>query len=161
MGDQDLVLREFLVKLLDGATHMPFEEAVENYPLEFINSFPLEVKYSVWQLLEHIRFTQKDILDFITNPHYKEPKWPEDYWPDMNQMADKDIWEQTITSFLADKVKLQELVMDKKRNLTEKIPWGDGQTFAEEIIKAADHSSYHIGEFAILRQVMGTWPKGH
>lgn len=155
-------LREELVFLLDhGNAHMSFEEAVADYPMEQINApFP-NGTYSPWHLLEHLRLTQWDILDFIRNPHYQEHAWPQEYWPPQDQQASPDDWRRTIRDFLADRQALRAITLDLHNDLWTPIPQGAGQTIAREIMVVADHNAYHTGEFAIMRQVMGTWPSTH
>jgi hypothetical protein len=157
----DELLREQLAELLQHShAHMSFEEAVADYPMEHINtSFPNN-RYSAWHLLEHLRLTQWDILDFIRNPQYHEPAWPQDYWPAPDQQATPEDWQRTIQAFLADQRALRAIILDPQTDLWAPIPQGTGQAIAREIMVVADHNAYHIGEFAIMRQVMGTWGKG-
>jgi hypothetical protein len=156
----DKVLREHLKNLLKGGNaHMTLEEAVKNYPVSKINDIFPNGEYSSWHLLEHIRRTQNDILNFIINPNYKELAWPKDYWPARNEKAAQKDWEKTIVSFQKDAKALGKIVSDPKIDLYVKIAWGDGQTILREILLVADHNAYHIGEFAIMRQVMNTWNK--
>lgn len=136
---------------------MAFDEAVKDYPMDKINEFFPNGEYSAWHLLEHIRRTQHDILDFIINPNYKELEWPKDYWPKKGERAGKKDWETTINNFYKDLKVLEKIVEDSETDFYKKIPWGDGQNIFREILLVADHNSYHIGEFAIIRQVMKTW----
>ena len=155
-------LREQLAELLEhGNAHMSFEDAVAEYPMAPINTLFPNGSYSAWHLLEHLRLAQWDILDFIRNPHYRELAWPEDYWPSRDQQATPDDWQRTISDFLADRQALRAMIMDRQTDLWAPIPHGTGQTFAREIMVVADHNAYHIGEFAIMRQVMGTWGASH
>jgi hypothetical protein len=160
--DKDKILRQQLLSLLKGGNaHMTFDDAVRSYPISMINTkFPKGV-YSSWNLLEHIRITQNDILEFIRNPKYKQIEWPKDYWPPENKRATEKEWKKTISQFNADLKALQKIVLNPKINLYVLIPWGTGQTILREIQLVADHNAYHIGEFAIMRQVMGTWNKSH
>jgi hypothetical protein len=158
MMPDEPTLRQVVTRFLSGETHMSFDEAVAEYPLERMNDFPPSVPYTPWQLLEHIRITQHDILDFMRNPDYREPDWPRQYWPESTARADADAWHRTIKTFHADLEELLQLVQDSHTDLSARIRWGTGQTIIEELIKVSDHTSYHLGEFAILRQVMGTWP---
>lgn len=154
--------KEQLVSFLTTAqAHMTFIEAVEDFPLDRINDFPTNVEYTSWMLLEHIRRTQKDILDFMIDPNYKEPKWPDDYWPKKEEKADEKIWNETISGFKSNLEKIVDLINDPATDLTKKVEKGTGQTIMREILLIIDHNSYHIGEFAVLRQIMGTWPKSH
>jgi hypothetical protein len=147
--------------LLKGNAHMSFEEAVADFPKKKINTKFINNDYTFWHLIEHIRRTQYDILDFITNPDYKELTWPNDYWPEKNQNASLKDWEITIASFLHDRKKLEMITKDSKTDLYQKIPHGTGQTIFREILVVADHNAYHIGELAIMRQVLGAWDKNH
>ena len=158
----DQSLRDELVFLLErGNAHMSFEEAVAAYPMERINATFPNGSYTSWHLLEHLRLTQWDILDFIRNPDYEERAWPRDYWPPSDQQATPDDWQRTIHDFLADRQALRAIAVDPQTDLWAPIPQGAGQTIAREIMVVADHNAYHIGEFAIMRQVVGTWGSSH
>ncbi len=154
----DTIVREQLHALISGGNaHMPFEEAVAQFPMEHINAYPPHVSYTPWHLLEHLRRTQWDILDFIRNPHYTSLQWPNEYWPAKDARADQGMWEETLTAFRADQRSLLAILNDPEVNLYEPLPHGQGQTILREMHLVADHNAYHIGEFAILRQVMQTW----
>ncbi len=162
MTNKDKALREQLLALLQGGhAHMPFDETVKDFPRGKINTlFPNGI-YSAWGLLEHIRRTQNDILEFIVSPKYKEKEWPKDYWPERTKKATQKDWENTIKQYKIDLKKLCSIIAKQKTNLYEKIPHGDGQTILREMLLVADHTSYHLGEFAIMRQVRKTWGKKH
>lgn len=154
----DAFLREQVVNNLKGAqAHMPFADAVKNFPMEHINDYFPNGEYTFWHLLEHIRFTQKDILDFMTDPNYKEPEWPKDYWPEKDKKATPEEWQQTIADYQKDVDALIKLAQDAKIDMSAKVPKGTGQIFLREFLMVADHTSYHIGEFAIMRQVLKLW----
>lgn len=156
-GDQ--AVREQVVALLRGGqAHMTFDEAVADFPMEQINEMIPQGSYTPWHLLEHLRFTQWDILEFMTNSEYREPKWPDEYWPPREATATAEQWRQTIEAFRSDLARLEQMALDPAVDLDARIPWGDGQIMLREFLLVADHNAYHIGEFAILRQVMGTWP---
>lgn len=158
--DMDTVVREELLHLLRGGNaHLSFDDAVADFPMDAINRRPPNVPYTPWHLLEHLRLAQWDILDFVRNPNYREMKWPEDYWPAPDAEADAAAWEGTLAAFRADLKAVEDLVNDPQTDFSATIPHGDGQTILREILLVADHNAYHIGEFAILRQVMGTWGK--
>ena len=157
--ESDQVLREQLLALLRGGNaHMPFEQAVADFPMEAINRCPPKVSYTPWQLLEHLRITQWDILEFIRDPQHVSPSWPEGYWPNPQAQASPQQWQATIEQFKADHAALEALVEDSSRSLTAELPHAPGYTLLREILVVSDHNAYHIGEFAILRQVMSTWP---
>jgi len=158
----DTLLREQLLHLLNGGNaHMTLEEAVADYPAESMNTVFPNGTYSSWRLLEHIRLSQWDILDFIRNPEYQEREWPKEYWPPQAAQASEADWKETLESFQRDMQALQDIAMDPQIDLHARIPWGTGQTILREILLVADHNAYHIGEFAIMRQVMGTWGSNH
>ncbi len=160
MDKNEKILRQTLITFLKGGNaYMPFSEAVENFPMNAINTIFPNSTYTPWHLLEHLRFTQHDIFDFIVNPAYKEPEWPKDYWPKKNTKATPKDWQKTIQDFFNDLKRLEDLVHYEKTDLYAKISWGTGQTILREILLVCDHSAYHTGEFSIMRQVMGTWPK--
>lgn len=155
-------LRRDLAELLDGhGAHMPFEEAVADFPDEAMNRRAPNVEYTPWHLIEHLRLTQADILDYVVNPDYVEPSWPADYWPPSDATATRAEFDESIRGFLADKAALRALVMDPSRDLFAVIPGSPGHTLLREVRIDADHNAYHVGEFGVLRQVMGTWPAGH
>jgi hypothetical protein len=155
-------LRAQLIRLLDGVdAHMPFEEAVADFPDEAMNERPPNVDYTPWHLVEHIRLTQADILDYVTNPAYVESHWPDDYWPARDASATRADWDASVAGFLADRDALKALVADESRDLFAVLPGTPGHTLMREVRIVGDHNAYHVGELAILRQVMGTWPPGH
>jgi hypothetical protein len=159
---KDKSTRDELVFLLTrGNAHMPFEEVVDDFPAAKMNAKFTHGKYTFWGLLEHIRRTQKDILNFIVDENYKEPEWPEDYWPGKNKKADRSAWNKTIKEFLQDRKALVKLIEDPKTDLYKKIPWGSGQTFIREILVIADHNAFELGEFSIMRQTLSAWGKNH
>lgn len=152
-------LRQQLLRLLDGVdAHMPFEEAVRDFPDGAMNTRPPNVDYTPWHLLEHLRLTQADILDYLTNPAYAEPEWPREYWPAPSATATRAAWDATIAGFCADREAIRALITDEALDPFATIPGTPGHTLVREVRIVGDHNAYHIGEFAILRQVMGTWP---
>ena len=158
--DENKIIRKLLAKLLtESNAHMGLDEAVENFPMKRINEIFPNGEYSAWGLLEHIRRTQNDILKFIDSPDYKEKEWPKDYWPEPDQKATVKEWNATLAGWHDDMEKLVKLVKNPQTDLYAKIPDGTGQNIFREILLVADHNAYHTGEFAIMRQVMGTWGK--
>ena len=157
--DKDAALRQHVLNLLRGGqASMTFDEAVADFPMDRINDRAPNVPYTPWHLLEHMRMAQWDILDFSRNPDYTELKWPEEYWPAPDAKADEAAWNETLRAFRADFDAVCALVADPATDLYTTIPHGTGQTILREALLVADHNAYHTGEFAILRQVMGTWP---
>jgi len=157
--DSDQVVRQQLLFLLRGGNaHMTFDEAIAGFPLDSVNRRPANVPYTPWHILEHMRITQWDILEFIRNPGHVSPQWPEGYWPRPDEEADAGRWQKTMDDFRADMKALQDLVADPDTDLYAPLPHAPDYTILREILLVADHNAYHLGEFAVLRQVMGTWP---
>ncbi len=154
----DPIMREQLLAVLRGGhAHMEFDQAVAGFPLDYINRRLPNVPYTPWHLLEHLRIAQWDILEFIRNPTHASPDWPAGYWPSPKAQAGPAQWQQTIAAFRADLKSLEALVANPETDLFAPLPQGLPYTIFREIMVVANHNSYHIGEFAILRQVMNTW----
>lgn len=160
--DQNNILRKNLLELLSGEhARMPFEGVIKEFPIGSINDKFPNSEYTFWDLLEHIRIAQEDILDFIKNPNYQERKWPDDYWPGKGQKANAGNWEKSVNSFKRDFKELEAMVKNPETDLFKEIPWGEGQTFLREIVTVSNHNAFHLGELAIMRQTMGNWDKNH
>lgn len=155
----DSVIREHITQLLDGRNaHLTFDDAVDQFPIERINEHPPNVPYNPWHLIEHLRISQWDILEFIRDPDHQSPKWPAGYWPDPSAAADHPQWIKSLGLFRKDLAAIKDLVQNPAIDLSAEIPHATGYTYIREFLLVADHNAYHIGEFAILRQIMGTWP---
>ena len=156
--DKDQALRDHLLELLRGrSAHLDFEKALAGLPEELRGRQAPGLPHTAWQLLEHLRFTQWDILDFSRNPEYREPDWPKDYWPETAAPPDDAAWDRSLESFRADLQAMKDLVADPKTDLYAKLPWGNGQTVLREAMLVADHNAYHLGQIVSLRQVLGAW----
>jgi hypothetical protein len=152
------MLREQLVKLLGWEdAHVNLEAAVEGIPPQVHGARPEGLPYSPWQLLEHLRLTQRDILDFCRDPAYKAPKWPDDYWPKSAIPPTSESWQESVTAFLADREAFVVFITDPRLDLYAKIPHGEGQTYLREVVLVADHSAYHVGELVAVRRLLGVW----
>lgn len=152
-------IRADLVRLLDGDdAHMTFEEAVGYFPDAAVNGHAPNVPYTPWHLLEHLRITQWDILEYVRNPRHVSPPWPAGYWPALDAVATPEQFRATVAAFLADRAALRGLVEAPETDLLAVLSGTPGHTLLREVRIAADHNAYHVGEFAVLRQVMGTWP---
>lgn len=157
--NQDKIMRDQLLALLRGGNaHLGFDDAVANFPMTVINRQPPNVPYTPWHLLEHLRIAQWDILEFIRNPQHVSPRWPAGYWPAPGAQADEAQWQQTVSQFRADLAAIEQIAADPAVDLFAPLPHAPDYTIFREILLVADHNAYHIGEFAILRQVMVTWP---
>jgi hypothetical protein len=152
-------LREHLAKLLEWEdAHANFASAVAGLPEELRGKQPPGLPYSPWQLVEHLRITQQDIFDFCVNPKYQEMSWPRDYWPPSSEPPSQHAWSDSIRAFERDRVALQQLARSPGVNLESTIPHGQGQTYLRELLLAADHAAYHIGELIVVRRLLGAWP---
>jgi DinB family protein len=157
-GVLDIELRHQLVAGLDGGdAHQGYEEAAAGFPDWAINARPPNVSYTPWHLLEHLRLTQRDILDYIRDPDYVAPEWPVDYWPDPAATATREQFDATLAAFVADRRALAAIVLDPATDLLAPLANGPMHTVLREVRVVANHNSYHLGEFGILRQVMGSW----
>ena len=151
----DAQLRTHVQRLLDWHdAHASFEDAVSGIPAEFRGRQPAGLPYSPWQLLEHLRLAQEDILAFCVNPAYEEKSWPEGYWPGSAAPVG-DAWERSVEGFRVDREALKELA--SKADLFAAIPHGTGQTYLRELLLVADHNAYHIGELVVVRRLLGIW----
>ncbi len=160
--DRDRRLRDQLVGLLRGGdAHMPFAAAVADFPDALINARPPNVDYTFWHLLEHLRITQADILDYVTNADYDEREWPTEYWPAREARATKADWDESVAAFQRDLDALVTLVADEGTDLFGAVPSNSGHTILREALLVADHNAYHIGELGILRQVAEAWGRTH
>jgi len=156
--DHDDLLRKQLVKLLTSSeAHADFESAIKGLPAELRGKVPEGAEHSPWQLLDHLRITQWDILDFSRNAEYKELKWPDDYWPKSPLPPDDHAWEKSVKAIRADLKEFSDLISDKKHDLYAKIPHGDGQTLLREALLLADHNAYHVGQLVTVRRLLGAW----
>jgi uncharacterized damage-inducible protein DinB len=156
--DKDIVLRKHVQKLLDWQdAHASFDSAIEGVPEELRGVKPKGLPYSLWQLLEHLRVCQFDILDFCRNPKYKEPKFPDDLWPKSSEPPNADAWKKSVSAFRKDREDLKELTSDNNLDLFSKIPHGSGQTYLRELLLVADHNAYHVGEMVAVRRLLGIW----
>ena len=151
--DKDKALRDHLIELLDGrAAHIDLKSGLKDFPLKHINTLVDGSPHTAWQLLEHIRIAQWDILDFSRNPNYKEMNFPDDYWPKDEGTPEK--WRQSVKQVLNDLEEMRDLVTDKNTDLYAKIPHGDGQTILREALLVADHNAYHLGQLVLIKKML-------
>jgi hypothetical protein len=156
--DQTASLRKHLVELLDGGqAHATFDDVIKGLPPQLRGTRPKGASHSPWELLEHMRIAQRDILEFTRNARHESPKWPEGYWPDSPKPASPKAWAKTVAAVRADLQAVKDIATDKSIDLFAKIPHGDGQTVLREILLVADHNAYHIGQLATVRKLLGAW----
>ena len=149
-------LRKHLDNLLrmKGA-HVSFEAAVSGFPVELRGAKPQGAPHTAWQLLEHMRIAQEDILDFSRNPQYQEKKFPDDYWPATEAPPSAGAWDNSVQQFQRDLKDMRDLVADTKNDLLARIPHGTNQTPLREALLVADHNAYHLGQLMFLRKMVG------
>jgi len=156
----DTALRDHLARALGWAeAHMSFDEAIADLPAGLRGQVPSGLPYSPWQLVEHIRITQHDILDFCRNPEYREIAWPDDYWPKSPAPPSDDAWDASVRQIRKDRTGLEALARDTAIDLAARIPHGTGQTYLREILLVIDHTAYHMGELIVARRLLGAWPR--
>jgi DinB family protein len=157
-ADNDLSLRQHVVYLLKGGgAHAKFDDVVADLPAKLRGQKPPGLPHSPWMLLEHLRITQWDILEFSRNRKHVSPEWPEGYWPSADSAPSPAAWEASIKKFRADLKAMQDLVSDPKTDLFAEIPWGDGQTVLREALLVADHNAYHLAQWVDVRRLLGAW----
>jgi hypothetical protein len=158
VGD-DQALREQLAALLKGGgAHVHFMDAIEGFPPAKRGAFVEGLPHTGWQLLEHVRIAQWDILEFSRNPAHVSPGFPEGYWPKTPGPPDEAAWEKSVDGFQHDLQEMIKVVKNRKTNLCAAIPHGDGQTILREALLVADHNAYHLGQLVYLRRALGAWP---
>jgi uncharacterized damage-inducible protein DinB len=157
MAESD-ALRQHLLDLLRGRNaHADFDTVVADFPSRMRGVKPPGAPHTAWQLLEHMRIAQSDILEFSRDAKHKSPPWPEGYWPKTEAPPSAASWNNSLRSFRADLKAMAKLLADKKTDLFAQIPHGTGQTILREVLLVADHNSYHLGQLVLLRRLLGTW----
>lgn len=154
----DKSLRQHLLDLLNGGNaHAEFDQAVDDLPAELRGIRPKGAEHSPWELLEHLRIAQWDILEFSRDAKHKSPEFPAGYWPATPVPPDEKAWDKSVRAFRKDLQGLCDLVADQSTDLFAKIPHGDGQTVLKEALLTADHNSYHLGQLVLVRKLLGAW----
>jgi hypothetical protein len=154
-------IRPVIARLLDWEdAHAGFDKVVGGLPRKLRGQVPPGLPYSPWQLLEHIRLTQQDILEFCLNPTYEERNWPDDYWPRNPSPPSAKAWDESVARFREDREALKQLALNPSVDLLKVVPAGEDQTYLRELLLAADHTAYHLGEMVVVRRALGAWPGG-
>jgi uncharacterized damage-inducible protein DinB len=154
-------MRDQLARSLDwGEAHADFDRAIAELAPELrgrrVNGLP----HSAWEILEHLRIAQHDILDFARNPTYEEMAWPEDYWPATPEPPSAKAWDESVAAFRRDRDAVKALASDARIDLTAKVPRGTkaSQTYMRAVLLVIDHNAYHVAELVVLRRLLGAWP---
>ncbi len=159
-GSHDQGLREHLISLLKGGeAHVHFMDAIEGFPEAKRGAFAEGLPHTGWQLLEHARIAQWDILEFSRNAKHVSPGFPEGYWPKTPVPPDEATWAKSVQGFQQDLREMTKLVKNTKTDLYAAIPHGNGQTILREALLLADHNAYHLGQLVDLRRALGAWPE--
>lgn len=154
--DKDKALREHLLYLLrGGGAHVDFESVVKDFPVERAGERVLNLPYTAWAVLEHMRLAQWDILEFSRDAKHVSPKWPEGYWPAADATPDAAAWDKTVEQFRRDLKEMESLIEDSTTDLYAKIPHGNGQTILREALLVADHNAYHLGVLVTIKRLLG------
>jgi len=154
--DASQALRKHLVELLASShAHATFDAAVRDFPVELRGKKPRAAPHTAWQLLDHLRLAQWDILEFSRDPKHVSPAWPDGYWPEKPAPPDEAAWDKSVRRFRADLKAMQKLVADPASDLFTPFPHGDGQTLLREALLVADHNAYHIGQLVLVRRLLG------
>ena len=156
----DKALREQLRKVLSwGEAHTDWKTVIDGVSKSKRGIRPPGSPHSAWELLEHLRIGQWDILSFCLDPKHASPEWPKGYWPKTTEPPSDAVWVQSVEAFKKDNEAMGNLVMDPKQDLFAPIPHGSGQTILRQVLLLADHNSYHLGQFVLVRRLLGDWPK--
>ena len=151
-------MRDHLLYLLrGGGAHVKFDDAVKGLPVPLRGKRPRGAAHSPWEILEHMRLAQWDILEFSRDLKHVSPKWPEGYWPKTPAPPNAKAWAAAVKSFQTDLESICALVSDESVDLLARIPHGEGQTVLREVLLVADHNAYHLGELITVRRLLGTW----
>jgi hypothetical protein len=155
MSGAALLKTELADLLVSGGAHVDFDKTLKGFPFGDTGKVIKGLPYSAWQILEHMRIAQADILEYVSTPDYREKKWPEDYWPKDPTPGSKKAWVKSVESFKKDQKKL--LNMLKKSDPLKPIKFANNKTLLKELLLVADHNAYHLGEFVLLRRLLGNW----
>lgn len=156
--NNDAALRKHLLELLNGGhAHATFDAAIDGLPADRRGVRPEGAAHSPWEILEHLRIAQWDILEFSRDPRHVSPDWPAGYWPATPEPPDSDAWDRTAEAFRRDLQAMKDLVADPASDLFTPFPHGQGQTLLREALLVADHNAYHLGEMVVVRRLLGAW----
>ncbi|HTK88627.1 MAG TPA: DinB family protein [Verrucomicrobiae bacterium] len=144
---------------IEESAHMGLDEAVADFPLKHINDKAPNVTFSFWHILEHVRIAQHDLLEYVQNAKHVSPSWPDGYWPAPDATTDAAGWKKTIAAIKKDLARMDTMLANPRADVFAPVPFANNKSVLRCVFLALDHNAYHLGEFAILRQVMQLWPK--
>lgn len=152
-AQKTIIKKQLLFLLRGGNAHTPIKRAINTFPGELINKRIENISYTPWQLLEHLRIVQHDIIQFILNSDYVAPKWPDDYWTELNENADKSKWKTSQEKFFSELDEMEKFIKDDSVDLFAPIPHSENYTIFREILVLASHNSYHIGQMMLIKKM--------
>ncbi|MEO8819893.1 MAG: DinB family protein [Ginsengibacter sp.] len=158
-SENEILLKNLIEFLSKGNSHVLLDDALKDIPFELLNKTPENLPYNLWQMTQHIRISQKDILNFCCDPDYKSPEWPEGYWPANKQPSSKEEWESCVEQIKEDRESFIGLLKEKNESLCEPFDHGNDQSLLREALVLADHNAYHTAEIIVLRRLLGNWKK--
>ena len=144
--------------LKGGGAHVHFDQSLARFPVSRRGAKPSGAPYTAWQIVEHMRLAQWDILEFSRNAAHVSPQWPAGYWPPSSMPPTARAWNQSVRAFRTDLAAMIALVENRSTDLFARIPHGDGQTVLREALLVADHNAYHLGQLVLLRKLLKAWP---
>jgi len=154
----DPMIRDLLARSLGWSeAHVSFDDVTRDLPAQLRGVRPAGLAHSPWEILEHIRIVQRDILDFSLAGEYEEREWPAEYWPESPEPPDMEAWDRSVAAVREDRDRLQELARDARVDLTAVTPHGTDQTYLREILLVVDHTAYHVGQLVLVRKLLGAW----
>lgn len=154
----DSLRKHVLYLLRGGGAHMSFDDFVNSFPADLCNRQIEGLPYTPWQILEHMRLAQWDILEFSRDSNHISPEFPKGYWAKQDELGNPELWQKTVDKFRKDLQQMEALVEDSSTDLHVKIPHGDGQTILREALLIADHNAYHLGALAVMARILKAGP---
>ncbi len=156
--NKDDTLREHLVELLKGGSaHLGFESVLRSFPLHLCGKKPKGLTHSPWELLEHIRIAQWDILEYCMNPHHESPTWPDEYWPDSAEPPDEQAWEKSVQQVLNDRDAMIQIIQNSSTDLLKPFSQSNSHTICREALLLADHNAYHLGQMVLTQKLINAF----
>ena len=155
--NRGIIVLELISLINKGNAHASFEDAVNGVSLDLVTKAPNGLPYSIWQLAEHIRITQWDIVEFCLGPDHQSPVWPDEYWPAAADQVTQEQWDASLAQIRKDRERFFDILKNQEMDLYAPFDYGDGQSIFREALLIADHNSYHLGEIIVLRRLLNDW----
>lgn len=156
-ANNEIVVEQLISLLTQGNAHVTFEQSVDDIPFDILGVKPGNLPYSIWQLVEHVRIAQWDILEFSRSSNHTSPKWPDEYWPSETSPASSEAWQKSLEQIQSDKMQFIQLLTAQNADLYSPFQYGDGQNLFREALLIADHTAYHTGQIILIRRLLNNW----